>query len=119
MVLTESNFLLYAMHHYQNPSCVTLEEFEEDLKRLTYIKKLLARADKNVRLLLNHIIIFYNVFGDAATRLLFHRVDKEQWGSLATFLLYLDRMPDEIPEVGLKTSDLRLNTTVIDELRKL
>lgn len=119
MVLNDSNFLLYAMHHYQNPSCVSLQEFEEDFKRLTYIKKLLSKPEKNVRLLLNHIIIFYNVFGDAATRLLFHKVETEQWGALATFLLYLDRMPEEVPGANVPLTSLTLNTYVIEELRKL
>lgn len=119
MVVNDSNFLLVAMHHYQNPSCVSLEEFQEDLRRITYIKKLLAKPEKNVRLLLNHIVVFYNVFGEVATRLLFHRVERELWGTLATFLLYLDRMPETIPEQGVVTSELRLNSLVIEELRKI
>lgn len=119
MVINDGNFLLIAMHHYQNPSCVSLEEFQEDLRRITYIKKLLAKPEKNVRLLLNHIIIFFNVFGDSGLYLLLHKIEKELWGSLATFLIYINRMPDSIPELGVSTSNLQLNTDVIKELRAL
>lgn len=118
MVINDSNFLLVAMHHYQNPNCISVEEFQEDLRRITYIKKLLVRPEKNVRLLLNHIITFYNVFGDISTQLLFHKVEREYWGSLATFLVYIDRMPDEVPGKVL-LSDLKLNTSVIETLRKI
>lgn len=119
MVINDGNFLLVAMHHYQNPSCVSIEEFQEDLKRITYIKKLLIKPEKNVRLLLNHIIIFFNVFGDVGLYLLLHKVDRDLWGSLVTFLLYIDRMPEVVPEVNLRLSDVKLNTGVITELRKL
>lgn len=119
MVIDDNNFLLIAMNNYQNPSCCTLEEFEEDLRKITYIKKQLAKKDKNTRLILNHIIVLFNVFGNAALYMLFHKVDKEQWGSLSTFLLYISRMPDEIPEFNVKLSSLTLDESVIRELRKL
>lgn len=119
MKLTDDNFLLYAMHHYQVPSCVTLQEFENDLKTVTYIKKQLGRSDKNNQLLLNHIIILFNCFGDAALNILFHKVDKEYWGSLATFLLFINRMPDIVPDLNIRLVDLKLDESVIDELRKI
>lgn len=117
--LTEKNFLLYAMHHYQNTSCITVEEFEEDLKIFTYIKKQLGKQESNTRLLLNHIIILFNIFGDAALNMLFFKVDRKQWGILATYLLYINRMTDEVPGHNIKLTDLTLDEKVIEELRKL
>jgi len=121
--LNESNFLLYAMHHYDNPQCHSLEEFEEDLKKILYLKKLLSRYKNNgelrERLILNHIIVLYNIFGDAATRMLFYKVEKSCWDVLVTFLVYLDRMPETIPEYGIILSEIKLDETVIATLRKI
>lgn len=121
--LNESNFLLYAMHHYDNPQCHSLEEFEEDLKKILYLKKLLSRYKNNgelrERLILNHIIVLYNIFGDSATRMLFYKVEKSCWDVLVTFLVYLDRMPETIPEYGIVLSEIKLDETVIATLRKI
>jgi hypothetical protein len=121
--LNESNFLLYAMHHYDNPQCHSLEEFEEDLKKILYLKKLLSRYKNNgelrERLILNHIIVLYNIFGDAATRMLFYKVEESCWDVLVTFLVYLDRMPEMIPEYGIILSEIKLDETVITTLRKI
>lgn len=121
--LNESNFLLYAMHHYDNPQCHSLEEFEEDLKKILYLKKLLSRYKNNgelrERLILNHIIVLYNIFGESATRMLFYKVEKSCWDVLVTFLVYLDRMPETIPEYGIILSEIKLDETVITTLRKI
>jgi hypothetical protein len=121
--LNESNFLLYAMHHYDNPQCHSLEEFEEDLKKILYLKKLLSRYKNNgelrERLILNHIIVLYNIFGESATRMLFYKVEKSCWDVLVTFLVYLDRMPETIPEYGIILSEIKLDETVISTLRKI
>lgn len=119
MVIDDSNFLLTAMHHYQNPSCCTLDEFEEDLKRITYIKKQIAKKEKNIRLILNHIIIVFNVFGNAALYMLFYRIEKEHWSKLVTFLLFISRMPDEIPQFSVRLTDIALDEEIIKELRKI
>lgn len=121
--LNDSNFLLYAMHHYDNPQCHSLAEFEEDLKKFLYLKKLLGRYKNNgelrERLILNHIIVLYNIFGDAATRMLFYKIDKACWDSLITFLVYLERMPETLPEYGIVLSDIKLDETIISTLRKI
>jgi hypothetical protein len=121
--LNESNFLLYAMHHYDNTQCYSLIEFEEDLKKILYLKKLLSRYKNNgelrERLILNHIIVLYNIFGDAATRMLFYKIEKSCWDVLVTFLVYLDRMPETIPEYGIILSEIKLDETVIATLRKI
>lgn len=121
--LNEDNFLVYAMHHYDNPQCHSVVEFEEDLKRFLYLKKLFSRyrndGELRERLILNHIIVLYNIFGDATTNMLFYKIDEECWSPLATFLIYLGRMPDQIPEHGITTSSITLDETVIETLRKI
>jgi len=121
--LTEDNFLLFAMHHYDNPQCHSIAEFEEDMKRFFYIKKLFSRykADGVVRerLVLNHIIVLYNVFGDAATPMFFHKINKEDWKILTTYLVYLQRMPEYVSEVNVKLSDIPLDNVIVDTLRKI
>ena len=121
--INDSNFLLIAMHHYDNPQCHSLEEFDEDLRKFLYLKKLIGRYKKDgelrERLILNHIIVLYNVFGSQATRMLFFKIEKSYWDVLATFLLYLGHMPEEIPEYGIILSDIKLDETIIRALRKI
>lgn len=121
--LNEGNFLVYAMHHYDNPQCHSLQEFEEDIKKFLYLKKLLSRYknydELRERLILNHIIVLYNIFGESATRMLFHKIDESCWDVLVTFLVYLDRMPAELPEYGIILSDIVLDETIISTLRKI
>jgi hypothetical protein len=121
--LNESNFLVYAMHHYDNPQCHSVAEFEEDLKKILYLKKLLSRYKNNnelrERLILNHIIVLYNIFGEAATNMLFYKVEESCWDVLVTFLVYLGRMPESLPQYGIKLSDIKLDETVIATLRNI
>ena len=121
--LNESNFLVFAMHHYDNPQCHSLQEFEEDLKKFLYLKKLISRYKNNgelrERLILNHIIVLYNIFGESATQMLFYKIDESCWDSLITFLVYLDRMPETIPELNIVLSDVVLDETIISTLRKI
>ena len=121
--LNDDTFLLFAMHNYDNPQCHSLAEFEEDIKKFLYLKKLIGRYKNNgelrERLILNHIIVLYNIFGEATTRMLFYKIDKELWDVLVTFLLYLNRMPETIPEFDIKLVDIKLDETIIAVLRKL
>ena len=96
--LTDDNFIIYAMKHYDNPSCKGLDEFRDDLKRFSYVKRLLkkhhAGDDLKERLIINHLIILYNLFGVKATaQMLFYKIDKTYWGKLKSFLLFLNVMP--------------------------
>lgn len=117
MKLSEENFLLYAMHHYDNTQCHSVQEFEEDLKRFLYLRKLLNRynrdGDLKERLILNHIIVLYNLFGDATSDMLFHKIEKEYWPALITFLVYLNRVPED------KYADIQLDQNIISVLRKI
>lgn len=121
--LNENNFLIYAMHHYDNPQCHSVEEFDEDLKKFLYLKKLLSRYKKDgelrERLILNHIIVLYNVFGDATTNMLFYKIDSECWDVLITFLVYLERMPEVVSEHSITLADIALDEKVISVLRKI
>ena len=97
MNLTESTFLLYAMKHYDNPQCTEMSEFEEDIKRFQYLRKLFSRyrqdGDLKERLILNHLIVIFNVFGPQATNMLFMRLH-EYHEYLKPFVLYLNYMPE-------------------------
>jgi hypothetical protein len=97
MILTESTFLLYAMKHYDNPQCTEMSEFEEDIKRFQYLRKLFSRYRQDnelkERLILNHLIVIYNVFGPQATNMLFMRLH-EYHEYLKPFVEYLNFMPE-------------------------
>jgi hypothetical protein len=114
--LNEENFLLFAIKNYENPQAVSREDFEKDLNHFRYIKRLLKRykitGELKSHLLINHFIILYNIFGEAATPMLFYKIEKNLWPSIKTFVVFLDRLPDyphtdihdiEIDEVCLKS----------------
>ena len=96
--LNESNYLLFAIKFYDNPQAVTKEDFEDDLKRIKYIKRLLKRykntGELKTHLILNHLTVLFNVFDDAAVPLLFYNLDKELWASIKSFLVFLNRLPE-------------------------
>ena len=121
--ISESTFILIAMHHYDNPQCTSVVEFEEDLKRFGYLKKLFNRYVENnelrERLIVNHIIVLYNLFGIVTTELLFFKIDKAYWNILATFLTFIGKMPERIPELNIVASDMILDEKVIAALRKI
>lgn len=114
------NYFQYGMKHYDNPSCKTLEEFNEDLQRVISIKKLLNKEECNVRLVLNHIVTMTNVFDRYASAvMLFHKIDSRNWSKLKTYLVYLNLMPDSIAELGIRSSDIPLDQQIVDDLRQL
>ena len=125
--LNEKNFLLYAMKEYNNPQCVDVDEFNDDLKKIKYIKRLLnqyiSEGILKERLLLNHIIVFFNVFTTkAATRILFYKMEEEFWPMLKTFLFYLNYMPeDKIESINgreIIVTDILMDQGIIDSLRQ-
>ena len=100
--LNHENWLFFAIQNYNNPLSVTYQDFEEDLKRFKYIKRLLKRyettGELKTHLLLNHVIVLYNVFDDAATPLLFYRVEATYWSTIKAFMLFLNRLPPKLNE---------------------
>ena len=96
--LNEDNYLLFAIKFYDNPQALTMEDFETDLKRIRYIKRLLKKykstGELKTHLILNHLIVLFNVFNDAAVPLLFYNLDSELWSPLKSFLIFLNRFPE-------------------------
>jgi hypothetical protein len=96
--LNEDNYLLFAVKFYDNPQAVTFEDFESDLKRIKYIKRLLKRykntGELKIHLILNHLIVLFNVFNDASIALLFYNLDEELWPYIKSFLIFLNRIPE-------------------------
>jgi hypothetical protein len=116
--LTSRNFELFASQHYNNPECCDVEEFKEDLTRFKYLKRLLRRYeqydDLQERLILNHIIVLYNVFGiEAANRMMWFKVEPEHHSMLKTFLIFLNYLPEDAKV------EIPLDQVIIDKLRKL
>jgi hypothetical protein len=121
--INDSTFLIIAMHHYDNSQCTSIAEFEEDLKRFGYLKKLFSRYQENgelkERLIINHIIVLNNLFGPVCIEMLFFKTDKQYWNILATFLVYLKLMPQDVPEFGISLDELELDEQILDTLRKI
>lgn len=122
VILTDDNYILFAMKHYNNPQCVSYQEFEEDMNRVKYLKRLLRKYKSTgilrERLILNHIIILYNMFGiEATSRLLFSRIEEELHPYLKPFIVYLNYLPSSIPECDIVTIPMDLR--IIHQLRKI
>ena len=114
--LNEENHLLFAIKYYENPHAATMEDFEEDLKRFKYIKRLLKKyvvqGELKHHLILNHLIICFNVFSEGTIPLLFFKIEKEYWSVLKTFLVFLNRIPD-YPKSGLDDIPIDKEANVI------
>lgn len=113
-VLNEDNYILYASRNYDNPQCVSIDEFYDDLSRVKYLKRLFRRYlendDLQERLILNHLIIFYNVFGiEAANRMMLYKMNSEYLSILKTFLVYLNFIcKGDLIEVPLDENVIRV-----------
>ena len=124
--LTSENFLLYAVKAYDKPNCI-MSEFKEDMKRFNYLKRLFRRYrkmdDLRERLVINHLVVIYNVFGvEPATRILFFRIDEVDYDVLKTFLTYLNYMPDRIKGINGKdilSVDIPLDENVVEILKTI
>ena len=114
--LNNDNVLMYAVKAYDSPNCV-MSEYKDDMKRFNYLKRLFKRYRKvnelRERLVLNHIVVLCNVFGpEAATRLLFYKMAKDDFPALKTYLLFLSVMPERIK--GIKGVDIISSEIPID-----
>ena len=118
--LNESNYLLFAIKFYDNPQSVTREDFEDDLKRIKYIKRLLKRykntGELKTHLILNHLIVLFNVFNDATVPLLFYNLESELWPSIKSFLIFLNRIP-EYPKTQI--NEIQIDDNCIEILRAI
>ena len=118
--LNDENFQLFAIKNYENPQAVTKEDFDKDLNHFKYIKRLLKRF-KNTgvlksHLLLNHFIILYNIFGEATTPMLFHKIDEDLWPTMKAFIIFLNRMP-EYPKTHMH--DVQVDLDCLKELNTI
>lgn len=126
--LDETNALLYAAKHYDNPHCYDTLEFYDDLNRFKYIKRLFNRYeeanDLKERLIINHLTVIYNVFGaEAATRLLFLKL-KGYYEFLKPFLVLMGYMPDVVYNIGIDgkniiSSDIHMDEHIVSVLRQI
>lgn len=121
-VLSDEEFLIFSLQHYENPQCSSLEEFYEDLDRIKYLKRLMNRGDGDAgqknRLILNHLIILTNVFGIVpGCRILFYRMEQKYHRQLKTYLHYLNVLAREIPEIDI--SLVEMDNALLEELRRI
>jgi len=124
--LTNDNIMIFAMKAYDKPNCI-MSEFKEDMKRFNYLKRLFKRYRKlgelREQLVLNHLVVLYNVFGpEVATRLLFFQMTKDDYSALKTYLLFLSCMPDKIKGVkghDVISSEISVDMTIAHALRQI
>jgi len=118
--LNDDNYLLFAIKFYDNPHAVTRDDFEDDLKKIKYVKRLLRRyQNTNVlktHLILNHLTVLFNVFGDAAVPLLFFNLERDLWSSIKSFLIFLNKLP-EFPRSEI--DDIELDQFCLDQLENI
>ena len=127
--ITEENFRDFAIKSYTNYRCTGIEEFEEDLLHIKYLKRILKKAAEEktmetgkMRLALNHLIILYNVFkSEPLTRMLFFKFEPSQYGILKTFLVFLSYCPVIVHDINGKNIDtkkIKLNQKILDRLKE-
>ena len=118
MIKNDHEYLELAMKSYDNPACITLDEFTLDLNQYISIKKSCRKYinDNSIlRKLVNQVVIYYNCFGQSATRLLLYKVHEEDILSiLIPIIIYLGRS-DPI----IETKNISLNINTIQQLSKL
>lgn len=125
--IDESNFVIFAAKHYDNPQCLSTAEFLDDMSRFKYLKKLFNRYDDSgelkERLIINHLIVLFNCFNNETPRMLFLKMG-EYGRYLKPFLVYLNRMPDKIEDIGydhrtIIASNVKMDKKIVETLRSL
>jgi len=124
--LTNDNIMIFAMKAYDKPNCI-MSEFKEDMKRFNYLKRLFKRYRKlgelREQLVLNHLVILYNVFGpEVATKLLFFQMSKDDYSALKTYLLFLSCMPEKVKGIkghDIISSEISVDMTIAHALRQI
>lgn len=124
--LDDSNINNYCIKYYNNPQCISISDYNDDIRRFKYIKRLINQFENNgtikIRLLLNHIITIYNLFDrTAATRILFFKINELHWPIIKPILMYLNLLPEYVYGINnqdIKTSEIPLNEKIIGLLRE-
>jgi len=118
--LNEENFILFAIKNYENPQAITKEDFNRDINHFKYIKRLLKRyqnsGELKTHLILNHCITLYNVFGEAATPMLFYKTESTFWPVIKSFIMFLNKLP-EYPRSSIH--DIQVDLKCLSELYKI
>ena len=122
--ITDENFILYAMHNYNNHECNSIEDFNEDINRLKYVKRLLRKYvnsdELKERLIINHLVLLGNVFGPAVTtRILFFKLEQKLWPALKTFLVFLQYMQVDLHNSEIISSKIPLDQNIVNILREI
>ena len=120
-LLNSKNFFDYAIKNYRNPECKDIEEFSEDINRIKYLKRLFSRYEQDndfkSRLVVNHLIVFKNVFGLVpSSRILFFKMDVKYHSILKSCLNHLDILPENIPDLNIKA--IPIDPLIIHKLRE-
>ena len=126
-ILNNDNIMLYCAKHYENPHCTGIDDFNDDLNHIKYLKRLFNRYQKGdefkTNLIINHLILLYNVFDNQAiTRVLFYRINREHWSILKPCLIALSQLPEFLDGVSqneetINTDTIPLDQNVVDRLR--
>jgi hypothetical protein len=118
--LSKDNITMFAIKHYDNPQCEGETEFNDDMKRFKYIKRLLRKYNETgelkERLILNHIVIIYNVFGDAAPLLLFYKMERDYWSDIKAIMIFLNKYPEMESD---SLHQIAVNDCILQELKEL
>ena len=118
--LNDDNYLLFAIKFYENPHALTRDDFEDDLKKIKYVKRLLRRYHNTntlkTHLILNHLTVLFNVFGDAAVPLIFFNLERDLWSSIKSFLVFLHKLP-EFPRSEI--DDIEIDQYCLDQLENI
>ena len=118
MKVNNKNLIVYAAKHYYNPTCIDGDEFFDDLKRFKYLKRLINRyhqtGNLSERLILNHLIVIFNVFGyEAGIEMLALKIPLEQWSTLKPFLVFLNAIKND------DITGIKMDKHVVSKLREL
>lgn len=124
--LTNENIMLYLVKAYDKPNCI-MSEFKDDMKRFNYLKRLFRRYRKigelREQLVLNHLVVLYNVFGpEVTTRALFFKMSKEDYSTLKTYLIFLSFMPEKIKSIkghDIISSNIPVDMKIAETLRQI
>lgn len=125
--INKENIDIFSESSYRNPQCISAEDFCEDMNRIKYVKRLFNKYNRGgeikTRLILNHIIAFYNVFENRdATRILFFKMEENYWPLLKTFLLYLSYMPEIVHGVNgrnILSEEIGIDFSIFKELENI
>ena len=123
--MDEKTFLHTAFHSYDNPQCLSVSEFETDVKRFYHIKRALLKTERGTavdleRRIINNLVVCFNVFGNSTLDMLFYKIEPESCGMLIPFLIWINRLPDSYLIEG-KTSwtDIPMDKKVVNKLREM